>query len=471
MVNEIPPARHLLATQLANDPRVAEAKKLLHLAIEDCQKHITGICPPLLDLKQSYQDTLDLFAHHRGAKLWYPYLGSGFGNGVFVELADGSIKYDMICGIGSHYCGHQSPLLIDAAIDAALSNTVMQGNLQQNIDSCALTSLLIEESGLPHCFLTTSGAMANENALKIAFQKHAPASRLIAFEHCFAGRTLVLSQVTDKPAFREGLPLNVFVDYIPFFNEQDPDRSIERSVNALKQHIARYPKQHAAMVLEFIQGEAGFYPGSKAFFHAIIKILKDHNIAVIADEVQTFARTPYLFAYQYFELTDLIDIATIGKVSQTCATLFTDEYQPRPGLLSQTFTSSTAAIKASYAIISHLLHNNFFGSHGKIAKLHEHFAEKLTSLAYKYPQLIQGPFGIGTMIAFTPYQGNIHRVTNFAHRLFDAGVISFVAGGREGRPMRIRFLLPVLAMTTYDIDQVVHIVERTLLEDPEHLGQ
>ena len=54
---------------------------------------------------------------------------------------------------------------------------------------------------LAHGFLTSSGAMANENALKAIFQKQHPAHRLLAFEHCFAGRTLALSQVTDKAAF------------------------------------------------------------------------------------------------------------------------------------------------------------------------------------------------------------------------------------------------------------------------------
>ena len=64
--------------------------------------------------------------------------------------------------------------------------------------------------------------MANENALKAAFQKRFPANRVLAFEHGFAGRTLALSQVTDKPAYRKGLPETLAVDHIPFFDPARP---------------------------------------------------------------------------------------------------------------------------------------------------------------------------------------------------------------------------------------------------------
>ena len=70
--------------------------------------------------------------------MYYPYLGSGIGRGALVELADGSVKYDFITGIGVHYMGHNHPALLEAGVDAALTNTVMQGNLQQNVESARL---------------------------------------------------------------------------------------------------------------------------------------------------------------------------------------------------------------------------------------------------------------------------------------------------------------------------------------------
>ena len=76
---------------------------------------------------------------------------------------------------------------------------------------------------LPSLFLTSSGAMANENALKLVFANKAPADRLLAFEHAFAGRTVALASVTDNPAYRRGVPTALKVDYVPFYDDADPD--------------------------------------------------------------------------------------------------------------------------------------------------------------------------------------------------------------------------------------------------------
>lgn len=445
---------------LQHDPRIAEAKRLLKEAVHDHQKELTEVRPALPGLKQSYTEMLNAMERIRGQKLWYPYLGSGIGNGPFVELADGSVKYDFIGGIGVHFFGHSQDDIIDAVIDASISNTVMQGNLQQNVDSLELMEMLSKASGLDHCFLTTSGAMANENAFKIAFQKHAPAYRVLAFDRCFAGRSTMLSQVTDKPTFREGLPRNVFVDYLPFFDPGSPHDSTDRAVAELKKAIARYPGEHALMCFEFVQGEGGFYTGTKEFFTTLMTILKEHKIAIFADEVQSFGRTPHLFAYQHFGLERFVDIASAGKLLQVCATFFTDEYKPKPGLLSQTFTSSTAAIHASKSVLKHLLEGGFFGQNGKIQKLHNYFASKLAALSEKHPTLIRGPFGIGAMVVFTPYDGDVNRTTNFLHRLFDAGLIGFIAGSS---PARVRLLIPAGVLTERDIDHAVKIIETTLL--------
>ena len=333
------------------------------------------------------------FARYRGGSLWYPYIGSGFGKGALVELADGSIKYDFICGIGPHYFGHNHPMIVDANVEAAITNTVMQGNLQQNVDSLELTEMLVKLSKLDHCFLSSSGAMANENALKIAFQKNTPAYRVLAFDKCFVGRSLAASQITDKAAYRDGLPQFLHVDYVPFFDPRRPEESIRLSVETVKKYIHRYPKQHAIMCFELIQGEGGFFAGTKEFFTEIMSVLKDNGIAVFADEVQSFGRTTELFAYQYFGLQEFVDIASIGKLSQVCATLFTKAYQPKPGLLSQTFTSSTSAIRSSRVILNELIHGGYYGAQGKIAALHKYFEERLEKVSSRHPKLLQGTVG------------------------------------------------------------------------------
>jgi 4-aminobutyrate aminotransferase-like enzyme len=448
------------------DPRIAEAKKLIRLAVEEHQKNITGVKPAHPELKEAYQKLLKDFGDLRGGALFYQYLGSGIGNGALVELADGSVKYDFITGIGVHYMGHSNPDVIEAQIDGAITNTVMNGHLQQNTDSARLVEMLSKEAckngaNIKNVFLTTSGAMANENAIKLMFQKRAPANRLFAFEKCFAGRTLGMAWLTDKAAYRQGLPKTLDVDYIPFYCESDHEGSIKLAVNAMKKAIGRFPDMHAGFVMELIQGENGSWVGNTEYFEALIKVCKENNISVFADEVQTFARTHELFAFQHFKLDKHIDVASIGKNSQVCATFFSDDHKPKPGLISQTFTGASTQIAASIHIVDAVVKGGYLGKEGKIEKLHQRFKTNLEKIATKYPNKIKGPWGIGAMVAMTIFDGDAEKTKNFTYKLFDNGVLSFMAGAS---PARVRFLMPVLKVTFEDIDKVCELIEKTLSE-------
>lgn len=454
------PFSSLPAYLLAKDPRVEEAKKLLLEAVHDHQRAIKGVSPSDPNLKKPYDELLTKFNQIRGGKLLFPFIGSGIGKGSLVQLLDGSVKYDFICGIGPHFFGHSHEKLISASIDGSLSDTIMQGHLQQNLDTVEFAEMLLKASKLDHCFLTTSGAMANENALKICFQKKFPAHRILAFEHCFVGRTTTLAQLTDKPTFRKGLPTTVWVDYIPYYDPENPEESTENAVKTLKTHLARYPNEYAAMIFELIQGEAGFHYGTTEFFKTLMTILKENNVAIFDDEIQSFGRLPSLFAFQYFGLENYVDVVSIGKLSQVCATLFKKEIAPKPGLLSQTFTGSTAALRAGQALIKELMEGDYYGPQGKIEKIHDYFVHQLKEIEKRHPHLIKGPYGLGCMIAFTPFDGSQEKANKLIQDLFQAGLMTFVAGSN---PTRIRMLLPAGAITFEDLDKASSIIEETLL--------
>lgn len=458
-----------IADSFTTDPRVAEGKRLVLEALADHQRAITGIRTPDPELEQSYDRLISEFGELRGGSLFYPYLGSGIGNGPLVELADGSVKYDLISGIGVHHWGHSHPDVVAACVDAALCDTVMQGNLQQGTHCVELARVLLDTAnshgaGLGHCFFSSSGAMANENALKIVFHKKPGADRLLAFEGAFAGRTLALCHITDRAAYRVGQPLTLSVDYVPFFDPFRPTQSIEIAVDHVKRHLARYPGKHAAMVFELVQGEGGFHPGSTAFFRALMELLKEHGISVMVDEIQTFGRTEEPFAFQLFGLDTFVDVVTVGKLTQVCATLFKADHRPAAGLLSQTFTASTSAFFAALVIVRGLLNGGYFGSHGIVARLHEHTVSRLLEIQERHPELISGPYGIGAMIAFTPFLGNPAKTKQFVHSLFGAGVIAFYGGADLER---VRFLLPVGAITAEHIDEVARIVEDVLVRSAQ----
>ena len=457
-----------IGQQFFSDPRLAEAKKLIKEALSDHKKNITGVKAPNADLVDSYDALLKKMAEYRGGGLFFNYLGSGIGNGPLVELADGSVKYDFITGIGVHYMGHSHEGVIEATLKGALANTVMNGHLQQNDNSADLLELISKAATkngalVKNVFLSTSGAMANDNAFKIIFQKRAPlAKRFFAFERCFSGRTLGMAWVTDKAAYRAGVPQTLEVDYIPFYDEADHQGSIDKAVKAMKNCLKRYPGEYAGFIMELIQGENGSWVGNTEFFEALINVCRENNISLLVDEVQTFARTTEIFAFQYFKLDKYVDVVTIGKNSQVCATLYTDDHKPKPGLLSQTFTGSSSQIAASQFIINEIINGGYLGENGKIVKFHARFKANLEAMAKKMPNKITGPYGIGAMVAMTVFGGDEAKTKEFTYKLFNNGVMSFQAGAA---PLsRVRFLMPILAVEERHIDEVCAIIEKTLSE-------
>lgn len=463
----------LAAEAFRQDARVGQARNLLHAALAEHQARLRTVLPPRDNLRQRYAETLQAFGQDRGGKLFFPYLGSGLGNGALVELADGSVKYDMISGIGVHAFGHSDPQLLDAALDAALGDTIMQGNLQQNAESSALCRDFIQlacESGakLGHCFLSTSGAIANENALKMLFHARAPASRMLAFANCFAGRTMVTSQLTDRAKNRVGLPTTLAVDYVPFFDARDPQGSISRTLDRLHEHLARYPQAHAGMILELVQGEGGYYSAPSDYFRELCIALRKDRVPICFDEIQTFGRTTRPFAFQHFGLDEFADVVTVGKITQVCATLFRDEFVPRPGLISQTFTGATAAIFAARTILHRLGTGGYFGPSGRLAQVHERFVQHLDRIHTEHPDRISGPWGLGGMIAFTPFDGSAERNRQVLDALFEAGVIAFSAGSD---PTRVRLLPPFGVITDEQIDAVCGLIAQVLADPlPEQVG-
>ncbi len=456
----------LIAQQLLSDPRVAQATELLRSALADHAANLQAR-GPRSELSGPYHEWLEQFAGLRGNSLFFPYLGSGAGQGALVELADGSVKYDMITGIGVHAMGHANEELLSELIPAVLSDTIMQGNLQQNTESLLLSKQLVtlanqHGASLDHCFLSSSGAMANENAFKVLFQYRNGSSRIMAFENAFAGRTHLTGQVTDRPKNRLGQPLTVPLDYIPFYDANCPEKSTNRTLQTTERFIKRYPDAHCGFIMELVQGEGGYYSAPREYFVQLCQLLKKHQVPVFFDEIQTFGRTYAPFAFQMLELDEFVDVVTIGKMSQVCATFFREELNPKPGLLSQTFTSSTTAIVAANWILRKLIEGNFYGAEGRIAEIHQRFVARLETIQAKMPDRVRGPWGIGAMIAFTPLDGSPESAKRVLHALYEAGVISFVAGNN---PARVRFLPPLLSITNDEIDSVCDILESVLFSN------
>ena len=464
-------------SDLFTDPAVLRHVDAIVEQMQTRQRLLTGARAGRPELRQTYQQWLDRSAEVRGKPALYPYVGSGLGNGPLVELLDGSVKWDMINGIGVHLFGHSDPDMVRTALVAALSDTVQQGNLQANSDSIAFMETLVGEaqrtSRLKHVFVTNSGCMANESALKVCFQRHHPASRVLAFQDCFMGRSTTMAQIGDSAAGRVGIPLNVLVDYMPFYDPEHGQRSIDYACWHLQQYIARYPGQHACFVMELVQGEGGFNQAPREFFEALMKICREQNIAVWIDEVQTFGRTERMFHFEQLGLGEHVDVVTVGKMSQACAVLYTPEYNPKPGLLSGTFIGGTVELQVGRRALERLRDGGYYGPDGRNAALQQAFRKHAEELVRRRPDLFppvrhssgrtceRTPLhgGVGGMMRLTPFGGDKAKVLKSLHVLFEEGVIAFYCG--HG-PFHVRFLPPVGVMNPEQMAPVFEIVERAL---------
>jgi acetylornithine aminotransferase len=126
-------------------------------------------------------------------------------------------------------------------------------------------------------------------------------------------------------------------------------------------------------------------------------------------------------------------------------------------LISQTFTGSTWSILAGKAIIEGLVKNGNFGPQGLNVRLHQRFADGLAEIHKKYPSAVGGPFGLGGMVVFTPFDGSAEKAKDLSFRMYHAGLMSFVAGAN---PTRIRFLFPLGCTTESHIDLACQIIEQ-----------
>ncbi len=406
------------------------------------------------------QAELTEIARLRGRPAFYPYLGSGLGRGARAMMADGRWVLDFALGIGVHFFGHGNLDLVETAIRAGASDLVMQGNLLFNREYHALMKTLLDHAprGMERCWLSLSGADANENALKLIRQKRDGRPGVIAFRHCFHGRTTAMAEITDRPDYRMGQPATFPVEYVPFFDRGDPD-SAAKSLAALREIIRRSGDRVATFIVELVQGEAGFVTAPRDFFVPMLEECRRAGIIVWADEVQSFARTGELFATDLLDLADYIDVITIGKILQGSALLYRKDLAPDPGLISGTFSGVTVAMAVGRRIIEKIAGEGYLGPNGRIKRLERLTREHIERLSREHPGRISRVDGVGAMLAFRVGDGSLEKTRALIRRCFSAGLALYY-GGHD--PACIRLFLPAGCLTEDELSAAFDILARCL---------
>ena len=443
----------------------AKINSLLDNLVEQAMAHsqrIQGIKAPDPSLEPQMKKMIEAIGNVRGRPLYYNYVGTGVGRGPYVELQDGSVKLDLINGIGIHLFGHSHPRIIRAALKGSLSDVIQQGNLEPNqeyLEYCEkLAQLAGKNSRLRHVWLATCGTIANENALKICRQTRNGARMIMTFNNAFAGRSTMMAEITDNAAFKVKMPAYNEVLRLPFY---DPKAPADRTLNAMKEHVAKHGDNIGCFVFEPMLGEGGYRAANKEFFVPLLEFCKANGIPVWADEIQTFTRTGNFFAFETHGIGQYVDVCTMAKTGQNGATIFTEEFKPDPGLLGGTFAGSTPALRAGLEIFKMLEEDGYMGPNGKVMQIHKEFVAMLNELNETTCKgLLREAGGLGLMIAVTPLDGSKEKQGVLLKTLFKHGLICFGCGSE---PYRIRFLIPAV-ITSADIAVAKKLMEKSILE-------
>lgn len=445
------------------DSKSEDLIKKLSLEIQTQNQDICKVRPPSKELGAEFSKKLEAIGSYRGRPLYWPFISSGRGRGPYVQCQDGSVKLDLINGIGVHLLGHSHPRVIEATVRGSLQDCVNQGHLQPGEDYFSLSEKLIQMakgSRLKHVWLSTCGTMANENALKMARQKNSPARFIMALENAFAGRSTMMAELTDNESYKQGLPDYNEVLRVPYYDKFNPASSA-RSLEVVRGYIDKHKNNISVFCFEPMLGEGGYRTAPLSYYLPIFEECKKHNIAIWADEVQTFLRTGEAFAFQTLGFSEWVDLCTIAKTVQVAATLYTPEYNPKPGLIAGTFAGASPALSAGLAILHEMSEGNYFGANGKVQKIHNEFVGQLKELCQgSCKGLLEDPDGLGLMIAVTPFSGDKDKVNKLIKVLFANGLMAYTCGKS---PMRIRYLVPAI-ITQEQIREAMMILEKSIHE-------
>ncbi|QQX80971.1 4-aminobutyrate--2-oxoglutarate transaminase [Shewanella sp. KX20019] len=319
---------------------------------------------------------------------------------------DGNRYIDFGTGIAVCNTGHSHPKVVAAVkeqLDKFSHSCVMINPYESAVELAEkLTELAPGDSDKKAIFVTT-GAEAVENCVKIA-RAHTGRRGVIAFNGGFHGRTNLTMAMTGKISPYKHLfgPFPADIYHAPFpmaFHNVSVRESLKALDNLFKVDIA--PSDVAAIIVEPVQGEGGFYAAPAIFLQALRDLCNQHGIVLIADEIQTgFGRTGKMFSFEHAGVEpDLITMAKgIAGGFPIAAVVGKSEIMdaPLPGGLGGTYGGSPVGCVAALAVLDIITEENLVQRSGQIGQI---FNEQLTLLQSSHPDLIGEVRNQGAMIA------------------------------------------------------------------------
>lgn len=381
---------------------------------------------------------------------------------------------DFAGGIAVLNTGHRHPTVM-AEVEKQLSrftHTAYQVvPYEPYIELAEKLNDLAPIEGQAKTLFVTTGAEAVENAVKVA-RAHTGRPGVIAFAGGFHGRTVMTMGLTGKvDPYKRGFgPFPGDIYHLPFpmpMHGVTTQDSIDALHRLFKSGIEA--EKVAAIILEPVQGEGGFYIAPDDLLIALRDVCDQYGICLIADEVQSgFGRTGKLFASEHWPVTpDLITTAKslaggfplaglIGKAEIMDA--------PAPGGLGGTYGGSPVGCAAALGVLKAIEEENLLA---RSTELGEHIKKRIADMSQiAGAQAIGDIRGLGAMVAFelvTEPGGNTpdaDATKALCAAALEKGLI-LLSCGVYGNTVRI--LVPLTASDAI-IEEGLNIVQEALIE-------
>ena len=343
---------------------------------------------------------------------------------------------DFASGIGVNSVGHNNKDLVDS-LSNQVKNIIHISNLQVIEPQAQLAKRLMELSGYDmRAFFANSGAEANEGAIKIA-RKYGQIKfdnkkyKVITLEHSFHGRTITTVKATGQDSFHTD-------NFSPYPDGFSYESNIDKIYNSIDDETI-------AVMIELVQGEGGVEPFDKAEVQKLALFLKQKEILLIVDEVQTgIYRTGEFLASNLYEIEpDIITLAKglgggvpIGVVMTKHKNILT------AGDHGSTFGGNYLSSTAGLSVVNTLskLYDN-----GDISKSIVYFEQKLEEIASKYSDKFEKSVGLGLMRGLRVKSAEL--LTQIVQNSMQERLIVLKAGRDT-----VRFL-PSITITKDEIDE------------------
>ena len=253
-------------------------------------------------------------------------------------------------------------------------------------------------------FMCSSGAEANENAIKLA-SFYNNKSRIISFKNAFHGRTSAAVAVTDNPNIVAPINSQQKVTFLPF-NEID------------KVEIELKKNDVSSVIFESIQGVGGLNQPNEEFINNLSKLCKKHKVCLIADEVQSgFGRSGDFFGFQKFKIEpDIITLAKgMGNGFPVGGVLIDKKIKPKYGMLGTTYGGNHLACVATLSVLHQIKENKLMENAKVVGDYFINEAKKINKIKY-----VKGR-GLMLGLEFDFEVSELRKKLIYDHKIFTGG--------------------------------------------------